>query len=324
MGSERTEAINNMINDRDRRTSFYYVDISKAERLGITQYKTNTGTNFIRIMPPPDPKGSWAKKVYIHRDIGSDNATFICLKETFGEPCPVCELREKMMEEGDDERIIKAMNPVKRYLIFVYDVMDDSTIAKGLRWYDSPSMIIDNIAGLSRDKRTRKIIDVCDPKDGRDVGFNRKGFGKRTEYDSFELSISDPVPVDWYSDIPEFNDVLSIPSYDQVADELSGGVGRDDDDVSGSNSPLERPRGRRRMAESTNHFDANDGVGNSKVEEEEEGEVSVETEVGESRRTGHRSRSSSMENERQAPQNSNVSNIKKKLEEIRNRRSQAD
>jgi len=224
MGSERTDAINALINGQARRTSFYYVNTQVAERNGISRHKTVVGDNFIRIMPPMDPKGPWAMKVSIHQHIGPDDATFLCLKEMFGKPCAVCELIEAMKSSNADEKSIKVLFPRKRYLMFIYDVQSEATVAKGLLWYDAPGQLVDNIAGLSRDKRTRKIIDVCDPVEGRDIEFVRKGSGLNTEYGSFNLAQTDPVPPEWYKNVPNFVDVLLIPTYEQVLAELNGGI----------------------------------------------------------------------------------------------------
>ena len=224
MGSERTDAINDLINGQARRTSFYYVNTQVAERNGISRHKSNVGDNFIRIMPPMDPKGPWAMKISVHQHIGPDDATFICLKEMFGKPCAVCELIEAMKSSNADEKAIKVLFPRKRYLMFIYDVQSEATVAKGLLWYDAPGQLVDNIAGLSRDKRTRKIIDVCDPVEGRDIEFVRKGLGLNTEYGSFNLTQTDPVPPEWYKNVPNFLDVLLIPTYEQVLAELNGGV----------------------------------------------------------------------------------------------------
>ena len=38
--------------------------------------------------------------VYTHRGVGPTESTVLCLKETYEKPCPVCELMQKLKEEG--------------------------------------------------------------------------------------------------------------------------------------------------------------------------------------------------------------------------------
>jgi len=221
--SERTEAINNAY-DKSQigRTSFFYVQTQVLERLGITAFKSQMNDNFIRIMPPKDPKMFWAREVYIHSEIGANRATFLCMNKMFGKPCPVCEYVEQLKTQNLNPEAIKPLYARKRFLMFVYDVRDDSTIAKGLRWYDAPGKLVSEIILKSKDKRTKAVVDVCDPLEGRDIEFVRKGQGLKTDYAGIDLKITETVPADWYENVPTFDEVLIIPTYEQVQRELTG------------------------------------------------------------------------------------------------------
>jgi len=223
--SERTEAINNAYDkSQSGRTSFFYVQTQVLERLGITAFKSQMNDNFIRIMPPKDPKMFWAREVYIHSEIGANRATFLCMNKMFGKPCPVCEYVEQLKTQNLNPEAIKPLYARKRFLMFVYDVRDDSTIAKGLRWYDAPGKLVSEIILKSKDKRTKAVVDVCDPVEGRDIEFVRKGQGLKTDYAGIDLKITADVPADWYENVPTFDEVLIIPTYEQVQRELTGGV----------------------------------------------------------------------------------------------------
>lgn len=310
MGSERTDAINNMINNQGRRTSFYYVNFSTLDRLGISQFKTVSGDNFIRIMPPPNPKDPWAYQITIHQHIGSDNATFLCLKEMFGQPCPVCELIESMKKDGASKDSIKPIDKYTRYLMFVFDVRNSDTENEGLRWYDAPSKVVNGIAGLSRDKRTRAIIDVCDPVDGRDVEFVRKGTPPKVDYDSFNLKVADPVPADWYKNVPPFADVLLVPTYDQIMYELSGGISANqDNEEADQTTPTRRSRGQEQNQPTTQEQTS------PKTNESGQQPTSRRSSRGESQTHNQPAPSQSS-----TPPSVNQDDIRKKLEEIRQRR----
>lgn len=223
--SDRTNAINDAYNrNQNGRTSFFYVKVSDLERLGITQFKSQVNDNFIRIMPPKNPKAFWALEVKVHQNIGANRAAFLCLQGMYGKPCPICEHIEKMKQDGINQETIKPLYARTRYLMFVFDVRDDSTIKKGLRWYDAPPKLVGEIINRSKDKRTREIIDVCDPIDGRDVEFIRKGTTVKTEYTGVELKVAEKVPEDWYANVPEFEDVLLVPTYEQIEAAVTGGI----------------------------------------------------------------------------------------------------
>ncbi len=229
MGQERLGAIEAEIKrPKGGGVNFYAVDTDKLAKSGVTQFKAEVGDNFIRIIPPVDPKVFWAKIVYIHRNIGANGATFLCLKKMFNMACPICEMVNKMKEDDpEDERII-ALLPKMRYLMFVYDVRDEDSINKGLRWWDVPVSktcpIVESIKSLSKDRRTQSVIDVSDPVEGRDIEFTRKGTGQlNTAYEAFKLIESDPIPKEWYDGVPAFDDILLVPTYEQVELELYGG-----------------------------------------------------------------------------------------------------
>ena len=97
--------------------------------------------------------------------------------KTFDKDCLVCEYIEQLKAEGGNDEQAAELAATRRYLFFVYNVATEETEAKGLHWYDAPTTILNGIVGLSKDKRSGKILDVSDPKNGRDIEFTRKGSG---------------------------------------------------------------------------------------------------------------------------------------------------
>lgn len=227
-GRDRSAAIANEQREANNRggSKYFYVDTTKLDRLGISQYKTENGPNAIRIISPRfekyDQLPYFGKKVYIHTKIGADESTFVCLRKMYGEPCPVCEQYEKMKEKNPDDEALKDLAPKLRYLFLVVDIKSKDTEAKGLRWYDAPVVVNDNIAELSQDRR-KGIIDPSDPDDGRDIEFTRSGSGLGTKYKGFRFYEADPIPDAWMDDVPEdFEEILKKPSYEEVAQEVNG------------------------------------------------------------------------------------------------------
>jgi len=234
-GRDRSEAIQEEQREANNRggSRYFYVDTGKLERLGITQYKTESGANFVRIISPKfdtyDKLPYFGKKIYTHTKIGADESTFLCLRKMFGEPCPVCELMEQIKEQDSDDARLKDLAPKLRYLFLVIDVTDKTTEAKGLRWYDAPVSFNDNVAELSQDRRGGGIIDPSDPDKGKDIEFVRSGTGLSTKYKGFRFHDNEPIPDEWLEDAPEdFEEILKRPTYEEVSSAVSGGASRRD------------------------------------------------------------------------------------------------
>ena len=316
MNDERAKAIGN---EQEKTAQggqgrFNYVDTKKLERLGITLYKIRQGDNFIRIISPPDLTKFYGREIFIHTKIGADGITVLCLDKMYGEPCPVCEYRKELQSKGVDSAVLSALSYSRRYLFFVYDVKDESSEEEGLRWFDSPCVVKDNIVTLSKDKRTGNSIDVSDPEKGRDVEFSRTGTGiKHTKYRGFKLDDNNPIPDDWCKDVPEFDDILLKPNYDKVQEVVMGSTEKVEEEEKPEVvdvSTLTGRRSRRSRSESSESTVAKSEEGKP-VEEEKEV-------VDESESSGRRSRRSRTESsESTAAKSEDEKSVKEKLAEIR-------
>jgi len=232
MSSKRRAAIESELNKSNQRGAlkYFYVDVNKLERLGITQYRPVNGDNFIRIIPPKDPTQFYGKEVFIHTNIGVDGATFLCPLRMYGKPCPICEYRQKIKSEDPDSELLAELAPRARYLFFVYDVRSEEKIEEGLHWFDAPVVVKDNIVSLSKDRRTGEIIDVSDLEDGRDIEFVKVGSGLKTKYEGFKLVPTDPIPKEWAEGVPDFDEVLLVHDYDKLKLALTGSL-EDDEEI---------------------------------------------------------------------------------------------
>jgi len=201
---------------------YSFIDLAKCERLGIKQFKSQVGDNFIRIVTP-DISKFWAKEIFYHGKIGVNQRTFICSNKMYGKPCAVCEHLEALrLKNPDDERIAE-LNWSTRWLFFVYDVRDlTSASAKGLHYYDAPSTVKDGITGGQKVKRTGQLIEVESPTEGRDIEFTKTGSGLGTKYINFVLVDRNPIPQEWTMGIPDFLDIVISPDYDVVKGEVVG------------------------------------------------------------------------------------------------------
>jgi len=234
--------------------NFDYVDTAKLERLGITKYNTKKpkGNNFIRIIAP-DTVGAFAKEIHQHTQIGSSKATYLCLKEMWGEECPICNHQGELRRQNVSGDAIKELNASKRFLLYVVDTTDENSEDEGTHWFDCPVSIYKAICTLSQDRRTGEKIDPTDPVDGRDIEFVRKD-GKRTEYTGFVLTKTPPIPKSWYSDLPAFEEILLKPDPEEMTIAVSGiksESAASNSDAKSEAKPATSRRSRREPAETT-------------------------------------------------------------------------
>jgi len=206
------------------RVNYNYVDTDKLEKLGIARYDTKKkeagGNNFIRIVSPSS-KGAFAMQISKHQNVGADGNTFLCLDRMFGKPCPVCEYIKELKAKNPGSPEIKDLAASTRFLMYVVDTSSEATMEEGTKWFDCPITIYKNVCNLSKNRRTGEPVDPTDPVDGRDVEFTRQD-GKRTDYIGFVLTSTDTIPESWYTGLPAFDDILLVPTYDEVKAALSG------------------------------------------------------------------------------------------------------
>lgn len=207
---------------------YNYTDVRALERAGITQYKGQPGSNFMRVIDlhfsqyAKEKKPFYGKAIYVHNHVGADDRTFICMKKMYGLPCAVCELSDKLKAANSDDARIKELWPSSRYLFFVFDTRSALTERKGLQWYDAPVAIKDGIVSLSTDPRTQRTIDISSRDEGMDVVFDRVGSGINTKYMAFRLIPGEKPPESWYENAPDdFEEFLLKPEYSEVAKELA-------------------------------------------------------------------------------------------------------
>jgi len=222
MDDDRMKAIKAGANMSSGGTNYNYVDAIKLERAGFGKYGTKKpgGNNFIR-MVAPSKKGAFAKEVWIHSNVGSNGSVFICMDRTFGEPCAVCDHIKELKAANAADSAVKDIAPGRRFLVFVVDTTSKETEDEGPKWFDCPPSIYKEVCNLSKDKRTGATIDPTDPVNGRDIEFVRVD-GNRTTYSGFKLEKTKPIPEEWYTGLPAYDEILLRPDYEDVKKAVSG------------------------------------------------------------------------------------------------------
>jgi len=144
------------------------------------------GENVIRILPPTweDPE-HFGYDLFVHYNVGPDNASYLCLYKMKGEDCPICEERQRAEAEKEDEEYIKSLRPSKRVAVFL---VDRSKEREGAKLWSMSWTIDKDICTLAVDKRTGETYNIDDPDNGYDIEFVREGTGLKTKYTGLQIS----------------------------------------------------------------------------------------------------------------------------------------
>lgn len=258
----------------------------------LPMWKVGEGKHKIDIIPyvvgkkhPTLKKGMPAYKldVFVHTNIGVDNAQYLCLHKMFGtNNCPICNYRARLQKEGEaDKDKIKALQPKHNtlYNIVCYDSTEQEK--KGIQ------LLLINVWNM--EDRLQELIDsesgesICfpDPSEGKRIHFKRTGTGaKNTRYTAHQFvdrgyKISEKLLDKTYA----LDECIVIPTVEEVEKAFYGSleqVDRSDDDASedkGKEIPSEdeiEEMTRKELKNLISDFDLDIDPDNDKYEEKDD------------------------------------------------------
>jgi hypothetical protein len=179
---------------------------------------------------------------YLHRGVGIQNKSIICLDRTFGEPCPVCQLSDELKEEDfeGNKKLIQKLWVQERQL-FLLLVHGEGK--KGLQLWD----VAYGNFGKLLDKRLKKRreeedpIEFHDPEDGQtlEVSLDEKSFEKNKYLSASHIDFVDrerAVPAKYFEDTPCLDEMLVKLPYEKVKSILHE-TGSSDDENEDDETP---------------------------------------------------------------------------------------
>lgn len=265
---------------RQKQGSSRYDSILNQE---VVYYSAPNGENCIRIIPWLNKKFEnfdalvekygkhWGIDAVIHRKVGADKGTYLCLDKTLGLPCPMCDIWR-----DDDEEKLK---PSDRILCWVIDRKDEKS---GPKLWNMPLGTSKDIQAASQDRQTGEWYPVEHPEEGFDIYFDREGEKDRTRYNHFDLAKrSSPLHQDqakmdkWLAYVMDkpLPELLKTYEEDYILKVLSGQRRDDDDDRSrdrdrngerGDRSRDRDDKGRDDERSSSRRSDRDDDRGNNR------------------------------------------------------------
>lgn len=225
----------------------------------VKSFKAADGKNRVRILPrtwdDDDGPRHWGLEVWVHYGIGADNSAYLCLKKMKGERCPICEERERLAAEGDEDAA-REIRPVKRIIAYAIDRKNEDE--GPMVWWMPAHKIAAEVADRSDDPDTGKLLKIDHPEKGYDVTFRKSGSGMKTQYTGVDVArrsspiSDDPDEMDdWLEQISEAPLPSLLNYYDAayLEDVFGGTASRPDDADDEDDEPPPRSKRRRRRDE---------------------------------------------------------------------------
>ena len=125
-------------------------------------WRPKVGDNTIRVLPPIDGNDGWDYEIWVHKNVGPNNSTYLCPNKMKGKPCPICNAAKAAQDAGEQDEAA-ALIPKKNYVAWIID-RDDDTPTPQL--YMFGWQLDRDINSLCINKRSGKILQIDNPEEG--------------------------------------------------------------------------------------------------------------------------------------------------------------
>jgi hypothetical protein len=250
------------INEQQEREQKGAGTLFKRDIKGLKFFKCGERQHTIDIIPyfagkcdPYVPEGeeAYVFEFFIHRDVGVGEGSIMCLAETYGEPCPICEDRRKKIRDGADEKSLNKLRPARNprsvYNIICYDDADEE--AKGVQIFHTSHYLMEaQLQELAKvpiragQKGIDPLVVFMDPDAGKSIVFKREGTADKTRFTGMRFADR---PQGFKIDQRDLDDAWALdeivyrPTYEEVYEYYYGRSGGRAAAQVEDPAPVERP-----------------------------------------------------------------------------------
>lgn len=166
--------------------------------------------------------------VYVHRGVGPSEASVLCLKNTYGRPCPICEQSALLRKQGKEDEA-GALKPSRRVFYNVQDLKNPDV----LKVFEASHYLFEKeLIDEARDDEEGGFVDFADEESGKEIKFRcsktSKGGFEFNEFKSFSFEDRDEnIPDELLESAISFDEIMNVPTYEEAEKIL---YGRDEDD----------------------------------------------------------------------------------------------
>ncbi len=197
---------------------------------GVDIWQPKKGSHRIDIVPFAVGKGNpyaaegelyYERTYYIHRGVGPNNDSYICLAKTFDKPCPICEYRAKRAADPDaDDKELKDLKPKERQLWLVHDRSDEGKV----KLWEFSHFLFGELLDMQRrdaEDDERHVAEFDDPDGGSQlkVSFEEKAFDGNSFLKAYNIDFrerKDGLPDGLLDHGICLDDLLKEVSYDRL------------------------------------------------------------------------------------------------------------
>lgn len=169
----------------------------------------------------------WYVRPYgVHRNIGIDNKTRLCLRLTFGKPCPVDEHQKEMYKAAKTDEQKKTATALYHKKRALYNVIDLDDPDKGVQVFDISDHLFSNLLEQELQLAKPKYDGFADLKGGYTVTvrFKKKVLGDREWFEAERIDFKERAdyPVTILEDTYDLDAMLKPLSYEALENEFLG------------------------------------------------------------------------------------------------------
>jgi len=212
----------------------------------VSEWRPGNGSHIIDIIPydagkldklvnEGDP--TYTLEVHIHRGVGPSEEWYVCPQEMTGKPCPICEHRKKLRDQGADKDKWKELFPKKRnlYNIVCYDSREE--IKKGVQIWNVPYFYFEKslLAIAKKPQRAgskskvEPFVPFSDPDEGKSINFTIEKPKSKDDFPSYvghsfedrDYEIEDKI----LDAAVCLDDLIVIEDYDTISEAYWGSEG---------------------------------------------------------------------------------------------------
>ena len=217
----------------------FYNPVEGRNRINIVPYEIKTKNHpLVRKGDMEIGDMDYVMDVWVHRGVGPTEGSVLCLKNTFGKPCPICEQSALLRNQGKDAEAddLKASRRV------FYNVIDAKEPDKVKVFETSHFLFEKELIDEARDDDEGGFVDFADPEDGKEIKFRankvKKGNFEFLEFKSFSFEDREkPISDNLLEEAISFDEIINVPTYDEAQKLLFGDDDEDEDDEPKSRKP---------------------------------------------------------------------------------------
>lgn len=198
--------------DVEKRSEALFANLKTEETHALYMIPFTTGENH----PKGPGKMAIVLDLFVHRGIGINKDSFVCLNRTYGKKCAVCEYQSEI-EETVDEKAYKAFSPTRRSIYNVVITSNPTEEKKGVQILDVPqysfTLPLENYA---HKRKGGGEVAYADIDKGKIISFCKSGVKRDTKYDSWEFEDRPDIPDEILIGAYTLDEFVHVPTYEEV------------------------------------------------------------------------------------------------------------